>query len=274
MSFFYTYFGDYMKIYLDIVFIINFTFDFLLLMSVSIILRRNVSIWRLILGSFIGSITIFILFLKINSLQLFFIKFVISILMNVITFKFINIRYTIKNVTFLYIASTILGGFLYMINNQFSYKQEGLIFYHDGLSINFITIFFLSPIIIYLYIKQIKNIKNNFSNYYKVDLYLKNNCVLRFNAFLDTGNKLMEPITKKPIILINRKDLIYDINEFKMFLVPYNTISENGLLTCIKVNKIIIDGIGERKNFLLGLTDNVIKINGINCILNSKLLEG
>ena len=39
-----------MKIYLDLLFFLNFGFDFILLLVVSIILRRNVSLTRVVLG--------------------------------------------------------------------------------------------------------------------------------------------------------------------------------------------------------------------------------
>ena len=51
MSFFYNVFGDEMKIYVDYVLFLNFMFDFLLLVSISLILKRQVKINRLILGA-------------------------------------------------------------------------------------------------------------------------------------------------------------------------------------------------------------------------------
>ena len=94
-----------MKIYLDIVLLINFGFDFLLLLSVSLILRRNIKLYKLMIGAFIGSISILTLFMKINSLELFVIKIIISILMCISTFNYKNLKYTIKNIIFLYISS-------------------------------------------------------------------------------------------------------------------------------------------------------------------------
>ena len=262
-----------MKIYIDVILFLNFAFDFLLLLSVSIVLRRNVKINRIILGAFFGSLSILLLFLKINSIELFFFKIIISILMQLISFGYKDIRYFLKNIIFLYINSIILGGGLYLLNIEFSYKNEGLVFYHNGLSINFFVLLIASPIIIYIYTKQMKSLKNNYANYYKVDLYLKDNICIKLNAFLDTGNKLKDPYTNKPIILINKKDLILDINEFKMVLVPFNTVNNNGLLTCIKVDKIDIKGVGIKYNFLVGIMEDKIKIDGINCILNYKLWE-
>ena len=62
------------------------------------------------------------------------------------------------------------------------------------------------------------------------------------------------------------------ITNKKELLVPYNSINNNGLLRCIKVLKIEIDN-KEYKNVLVGLSMNNISIDGIDCILNNKLLE-
>ena len=88
-----------MKVYLDLVMFINFFLDFLLLLGVSIILKRNVSIKRVILGSFFGGISILILFIPMNNIMLFIFKLVISIIMRYSMSKINkqNIIETIRN---------------------------------------------------------------------------------------------------------------------------------------------------------------------------------
>lgn len=63
-----------MKIYLDLVLFLNFAFDFLLLSSVSIVLKRNIKINNIIIGAFIGSLSILLLFIKISNFTLFILK--------------------------------------------------------------------------------------------------------------------------------------------------------------------------------------------------------
>ena len=136
-----------MKIYLDLVLFINFMFDLLLLITVKIVLKRNIKWYRLLLGSLIGSLSIFFLFLKLTTISLFLLKIIISCVMIVITFGFKNKTYFFKNLVYLYFVSIILGGFLYYLNLEFSYENIGLIFFHNGFSINFILLLILSPII-------------------------------------------------------------------------------------------------------------------------------
>lgn len=254
-----------MKIYIDLIMILNFFFDFILLLSVSVLLRRNVSIYRIMLGAFIGGLSILFLFVNISNLELFIYKIIISVIMILVTFNYKGLKYTFKNLLYLYSASIILGGFLYFLNLEFSYKKIGLVFINNGLSINVIFLIIFCPIIIYIYVKQGLYLKNNYSHYYKVDLYY-NNKIIKLNAFLDTGNDL-KTITNKPVILISKK---LDISNF--FYIPYKTIDNTGLLKCIKVDKIAINGVFKYK-VIVGLLDN-IKMDGIDCLLNKKLMEG
>jgi len=254
-----------MKVYIDLIMILNFFFDFFLLLSVSVLLRRNVDIRRIILGAFIGGLSMLVLFIPMNSVSLFIFKVIISIIMVLISFGYQNIKYTIKNLLYLYSASFILGGFLYFLNVQFSYIQSGLMFLNNGLSINVIFLIIFSPIIIYIYVRQGMWLKNNYSNYYKVEIIIKGE-LFKCNAFLDTGNQLVDPITKKPVILIDMK------LDYPYFYVPYKTIDKIGVLKCMKADKVRING-KEKKKVLIGILDYKIKMDGINCLLNTRIME-
>lgn len=260
-----------MKIYLDLVLFINFSFDLILLLTVALTLKRNIKIIRLIIGSLIGSLSVLLLFIKINSIELFVFKIFISIIMILITFGYKNLKYTIKNLSYLYISSIILGGFLYLLNIEFSYKKEGIVFYHNGLSINFILLLIISPLILYLYIKQNKELKNNYSYYHKIDIYYKDR-ILNLNSYLDTGNKLKDPYLNLPIIIIN-KNIIKEKDIDNYILVSINTINNNSLIKCIKPDKVNIDGIELKKNILIGLSPLKIKMEGIDCIIGQTILE-
>lgn len=261
-----------MKVYWDLLFILNFAFDFILLLAVSLVLRRRTKIKRLLLGAFIGALSIFLLFIKINSVQLFIIKLLVSAIMCLICFSYKNFKYFIRNMMYLYMVSIVLGGFLYLLNIEFSYKQTGLVFYHNGLSINFIVLIIFAPIIIFLYIKQGLMLKNNYSSYYHLNLYFKGGNIVSLTAYLDTGNKLVEPVTKKPIILVERSKL-KDISLDNSFTVSYSSLNNKGELSCINAECINIVGLGIKKNIIVGISEDEFHIDGVDCILNTKLME-
>lgn len=263
-----------MKIYIDLVLFINFGFDLLLLFSVAILLRRQTSLRRLLLGALVGAVTILAMFIKISSFELFLLKIVISLLMVVITFGYRDYKYFLNNLFYLYTASIILGGFLYCLSQQFSYKNSGLVFYYNGLSVNFIVLMVMSPVIIYAYVRQGLMLRNNYSNYYNIDIYLRNGSVIEAVAFMDTGNKLLDPYMHRPIILLDKNLLDFDYNDSNILLVPYDSLNNHGLLKCIIPSKIFIQGVGFRSNFLVGISNEKINLEGVDCILNQKLLEG
>ncbi|MGM9835024.1 MAG: sigma-E processing peptidase SpoIIGA [Bacilli bacterium] len=259
-----------MIVYLDVVIFINFIFDLFLLMSVNSILKRHIKMYRMILGSLFGGVSILGLFIEFNSLTLFIFKIVISVIMLLISFGFKDIKYFFKNFVHLYLCSMILGGFMYFLNIQFSYKNDGLIFAYNGLSVNMIGIMILGPIILVKYIKENKLLKLNYNNYYECELYLDKKNRIIMNSFLDTGNKLKDPYSNKSIILIN-KGLI-DFKNKKPVYVPYNTLENHGLLKCYKGGMLIINNKSTR-NFLVGVSEQKIALEGVDCIINNQILE-
>ena len=260
-------------VYIDLVLLLNFLIDLILIFSVAIILRRQTNYRKILLSGLIGSSSIFSLLFNFNAFFLIFLKVFTAFLMVIVSFGYKNIKYTIKNVFYLYTSSIVLGGFLYMLELELCYNNDGMLFYHNGLSLNFSVLIFLSPIVLYFYVKQAKELKDNYSKYYNIDIYLKDGSIKSLTAFLDTGNKLVDPYFKRPIILVNKKQINFNYLDTNILIVPYDTLNNHGLLKCIVPKKIYIDKIGIRKNFLIGISEEEIKIDGIDCILNSKLLE-
>lgn len=246
-----------MVIYLDLLFILNLLYDFLLLMTVSVILKRNVKIKRLLLSSFFGALTTFIILIPINKYLLLTLKIIISLLMIFICFGYKNIKYFIDNILYLYMSSVILAGFLYFLKIEFN-------------NLSYLIVLVISPLILYLYIKMQKELKEIINYYRKVIIIFKNNRRIELNGFIDSGNRLKDSITNKYIILINKKKIkgIYNIRS--PMYIPIYTINKSSLLECIPIKKIIIDN-REYSNYLLGFTDKDFK--DFDCLLNYIIME-
>ncbi len=260
-----------MIIYVDLVLLLNFFLDFLLLLGVCIVLKRNVKIWRIVLASFLGSLSVLFLFININSITLFVLKFIVSIIMVLVGFGFNCFKYFINNIIYLYMIGVVLGGFLDYLNNIFSFRSEGLVFVNNGFSINYLFLLLVSPIIIYFYVKTSKELKNNYSNYFKCEILFNDKSFVKVTSFLDTGNKLKDPYSNRGIILLNKKFLPNGIRS--PILVPYHTLNNNGLLKCYKGLSIKIDN-KVNNNILVGVSEDKIFIDGIDCIISNTILEG
>ena len=117
-----------------------------------------------------------------------------------------------------------------------------------------------------------KDLRNNYSKYYKVNIYFKSKKNVLLNGFLDTGNNLKDPYKSRPIVIVNYNKIKKYVSKEKELLVPYTNINNDDILRCIKVDKIIINNI-EYRNILVGFSLNKINIDGIDCILNNNMEE-
>lgn len=262
-----------MKIYIDLILFLNFALDFIILLTTSILLKRNTKLIRVFIGSLIGSITVLVLFIPFTTFSLFVMKIILSVIIVISTFGYVDIKYTLNNLFYFYIISIILGGFMYYLNIEFSYKNIGLVFFHKEIGTNYIFIILISPIILFLYSRMMKKYKLNISLNYKVELYIKNK-IIKLNAIMDTGNTLICPYNNKKIIVVYDKELNKLINDMKYYLVPIESVNNTVLLKCINIDKVYIEGIGLRSDVVVGISNDKIKRNGINCILNYLLMEG
>ena len=254
-----------MTVYIDGLLFLNFYLDFLLLLTVVVILKRNVKLFRIILGSFLGSLTILVLFFEIGSLELFFIKIYLSFIMCIVCFGYHNLKSFLINVGCFYMVSILLGGFLYFLNITFSYKNNGLVFFNNGISVNALFLILMSPIILYFYIKQMKMFKSKVVCFFKTNIYVGKK-VLNLNGYLDTGNSLT--YKNRPVILTNIDNNFRN----KKIYIPYIVIGGSGVLECIKVRKVEVIGIGVFENVYLGFSKD-FKLAGADVLLNG-LMKG
>lgn len=263
--FFYTLNGGFMIIYIDGLLFLNFYLDFLLLLTVVVILKKNVKIFRIVLGAFIGSLTILVLFFKIGSLELFFIKIYLSFIMCIVCFGYKSLRGFFIDIGCFYMVSILLGGFLYFLNINFSYAHNGIIFFNKGFSISILFLIIISPIILYLYVRQIKLFKQRMIYSFKTNIYIGNK-ILNLNGYLDSGNTLTY---KNTLVIITNID-----NNFKnkKVYIPYIVIGGSGILECIKVKKVEVIGLGVFENVYLGFSKN-FKLADADVLLNG-LMKG
>lgn len=245
-----------MTIYIDLVILLNYFFDSLILLTVNATLKRNISLKKILFVSLLGELSL-LGFLLSNKYLLILLKLEISLILNILTFKYKDIFYTVTNVLYFYMVSIILGGFIYYLKlNNLSY----------------FFILLLVPLILYLYIKQNLNMKTTINKTYPLTIYFPNKRKLSLTGFVDTGNKLRDPVTKKWVVLVNKKLLQGVIRIRTPIYVPYHSLNNKGLVECIKPEKLVIEG-KEYTNFLIGLMDSKVMINSSDCILNLEILE-
>lgn len=240
-----------MKVYFEFILVINFLLDFMILYGTKRLLKISKPFYRLFLGSMIGSFTTFFLFVDIGSLLLLGAKLFLSVLIILVTFGKNNF---FANLFYFYLISIILGGTIYLFDLNSNYY------------FNIILLLVASPIIIYLIIREFLAYKNTYSNKYEVLIYIKNR-KYTLEGFIDTGNRLVSPIKKEPVILVNLK-----LSVKKIIYVPYKALNTQGIISCIRPDKVII-GNKEFNHCLVGLAKDKFTIDGVSCILPNKFKE-
>lgn len=239
-------------IYIDEMLLLNFIIDYVILNTLTFLLKKNVKRRRIFLSCLVGEISILYLFISFNTLLLLLFKFILGLIMIIILYGYTDIKNFIKEIVYFYILCFFLGGSLYY------FKIENLIKYQ--------YILLLIPIIMNIYKYFEYNLRSVLTTRYKVTIYLNNGKILYLNGFLDTGNSLIDPYHGNKIIIINKK-----VDE-NYFFVPYNTINNTSLLKCFNPKRVYIEGIGQRDDITVGITNK--KFKGYNCLLNYKLMEG
>ena len=159
----------------------------------------------------------------------------------------------------MYILSVLLGGIIYLFNIKVTTNPL----------ITYLIIIVISIEAMLLYIKENKRMKNNYNNYYNVDICFKDGVKLSLVGFVDTGNNLYDPYMKRPIILVSNK---YK-REDNYILVPYYTVGGDGLLKCIRVDSVSVNDICY-KNVLVGFSDSPRFIDGVDVILHKDIMKG
>lgn len=133
-------------------------------------------------------------------------------------------------------------------------------------------------------------------NYYDVEI-INNKKSILIKAFMDTGHSLIEPISKKPVIIVEykaikeilpinfrkmlEKENIYsainevseDMYENKLKIIPYSSLgNEKGVLIGFEVDKMIVNGKSVKKP-IVGIYKSVLCKNGLyNALLSPKHL--
>ena len=105
-------------VYIELLFLEDFIYNYIIIFSVSILLKRITTIRKIILSSLVGTISLITFIIPILNRFNFIISLLSSFIMSVISFSYKEIIYTIKNIFYMYISSMFIAGTIYLINTN------------------------------------------------------------------------------------------------------------------------------------------------------------
>ncbi len=199
-----------MTIYLDAVWALNFLLDLMLLMLTQALARDDTKKRRLIVGAFIASLLVPISIYFPESFATSVLgKIMISGIIIMATFGYRNKYRWLKLFGLFYFVSFSIGGGLigihFLLKRPFSMSTNGLLTYNSGfgdpVSWLFVAIGF--PLVwMFTKSRMDKHVKEKIRYDQLIPVTIKmRGRSYSTTGFIDSGNQLTDPITKKPVIL-------------------------------------------------------------------------
>lgn len=297
-----------MTIYLDVVLIENLIMNYIILFATGYILKIKLNHIRLIISALLGGIYSILAYMEVLEIYTnFFMKILLSVVMVYLAYNAKNIKLLLKQITIFYLTSFVFGGcsfaLLYFVKPQEILIRNGMLIGTYPLKIAVLggIVGFTISVIAFKVVKRRLNKKDMFCDI-TVFVGEKN---MKTKAMIDTGNMLKDPITRMPVIVVE-KDILYEIiphkildnlekiiggeisNEIyeeevikyisKFRVIPFTSLGkENGMLLGLKVKKVIVEidfNEEEIKDVIIGIYNKKLsKKNKYNALIGLDIIE-
>ena len=294
-----------MTVYIDIILLKNLCMNYIILFATAYIMKIKISHIRIIASSSIGAVYSIMLYMQILPIySSIFMKIILSVAMVYISYAPKTVKIAIKQLIIFYLISFAFGGcafaLLYFVKPQDIFIKNGVYIGTYPLKIALLG-GIVGFIITYIAFKIIKNKATKEEMIYKLKIKI-NDKTVEVNALLDTGNKLKDPITLVPVIVIEKQklynflpeEILENIDKIiggdsdklieenikymsKFRVIPYNSIGkQNGLMLGFKADevKIIIDE-EERtiKNTIIGIFNQSFNSQTYSALISLEIIE-
>lgn len=302
-----------MYIYLDIIWLLNFCFDALLLWLTAYILKRKTVWWRIALGALIGSSLVL---LMVSPLSYYaaqpIVKLGFSVFIVGAAFGFKRFRYFMQGLLMFYFSTFMVGGGMiavhYLIQSEGSGVNMAKVYSHSASFGHPISWFFVLagfPLLLYFSKQRLAHIEVKKVQYEEiVDVTIAiHDLALNLKGLIDSGNQLYDPMTGAPVMIIDmtKKGHLFpeeiaaqskNLNAFsfslegglegweeRIRLIPYRGVGQDHqFLLALKPDKILIQTKTELLNVkkgLIALNHTPLSADGeFDCIVHPKMIIG
>lgn len=291
-----------MTIYIDLIFLENLFMNSIIIYATAIILKKEIKIWRILASSTIGALYACVYY--ISNLQIYstvILKIFLSITIIYIAFKNKTIKDFLISLLIFYLTSFTLGGVTFAL---LYFIRPGDILFQNGTLVGIYPMKMiliggmLGFLVIIISFKSIKNKIVKKDMFCKISIKFGRN-ITNINAIIDTGNFLKEPITKKPVIIVEKEELISTIpvdildnlqdiikgekeaDEMykpRIKLIPFSALgTEKGMILGIRPDDFAIyyqGKIAKNKDVIIGIYDKKLsKNNKYNALVGMEVIE-
>lgn len=262
------------EVYIDSLFIMNFIMNMYLYTLLAKTLKRTATRVRIFAGSGISAL-FFVLLLLIPGIPVFVKRFagpvIVSMMATAVIFQIKSMTGVFRTTGYMFFYAFVIGGlmkFLFETIPWLAGKQKSM-WYILGIGM-------IGYQAVSWWIAQTG--RKTGINICKVQLIGYEN-EIEINALIDTGNSLMEPVSGRPVSVIEEESLdrLTGIKlEEKLKVIPYRSVGKsNGIMEGYEIPEIIIIKEDEKirwQKVIVGISRNKISSDGkYQMILHPKL---
>ncbi|MBF0708362.1 sigma-E processing peptidase SpoIIGA [Alkalihalobacillus hwajinpoensis] len=299
-----------MAVYLDVIWLLNFCFDYMLLALTGILLKKQVKKRRLATGALIASC--YVLFLFVPALTFMvnpFMKLLYSLLIVVVTFGFTRFRSFFQCWLLFYFVTFMIGGG--MMGAHYFFQKDMTVYngavatqstgFGDPVSWLFVLVGF--PIVWFFSKRRVDHLETtriHFDQLAEVSIRI-DDVTISAKALVDSGNQLQDPLSGSPVMILDMTmheanfppsfiQKAKNITEFqeegeedrwehRLRIVPFRAVGQDHQFLCaVKPDEVLISMEGRSltvKKVLVGLSFHTISgEKDYTCILHPKMLTG
>ncbi len=260
-----------MVVYIDILIVINTVINYAVLMTADKLLKRNIRLYRLIIGAFTGALFSLIIFTDIdNQPLLWLIRLISSAVIALAAFGYKSRREYIKALIMTAAVSLVYcGGFILFYQ---LFKPPNMLIIND------VPYFEVDPLlmiiltaVIYIILLVISKLFSERIKSTVVPVKFSINkkdysCIGK----VDTGCNLTEPFSNSPVIIVDRSIITINDNEPRR-IIPYTSIGGSSYLSAVKADSVTIDNKCIDKIIYIAMSD--INNGQYEAIINSDILR-
>ena len=237
-----------MTVYVDVLFAVNFSMDFISLFICAVVMKRKIYKWRMLLAAAIGGIYgVFEVLCTMHALIAAIVAVLVSFIMCFVAYY----EKSIKRFTLMYImywgVSATLGGvmsLLYNFLNKILAEQiKNYSFAKVYTGARFFIIASLTAIVSMLFGRFYSSKKDVKHAHLEIKMDGK---IYEFDALCDSGNMLIEPISGKSVILVTKSSdigrAIGNVSPKSRRYIPYSAVGGDGVITGALPEYAKIDG--------------------------------
>ncbi|QOS99543.1 sigma-E processing peptidase SpoIIGA [Brevibacterium sp. JNUCC-42] len=205
-----------MVVYLDIILLLNFAIDALLLWFTAYFRKERIVWWRLLIASAVGSCYVaFFFFPSFSGMYAWFTKLLFSLFILWIAFGCKRLIHFLHHLAIFYFVAFVFGGGVFALTllttSQNEIIQGILVTHNDSFGVGTkptLLIVFLGFVLVFLLSKKsyqsIQEPRKIEAFLVEVEVKLTDQIIL-CRGLVDTGNQLHEPITRIPVMVMEGK---------------------------------------------------------------------